>query len=180
MSSPSIVVTNCGRRSASPRTCASRSPSPNSARASASSRAARPASDPTTVSLSGHRVAAMRRFMSASASSEKWTWKGRMASAPPSLFACVTGVPVPAPSGACIIAIVTPMRNATRVQTSFMVIPPFRRMRFELSSLPVPWRRWIPEIGHRRAGADRLDRPTSCGERYRETGAQTCKKGVKS
>ena len=60
-------------RSASPRPCASRIPSPNSARASASSRAARLAYASVTVSRSGHLVALMRLRNSVSSASGTFT-----------------------------------------------------------------------------------------------------------
>ena len=81
-------------RSVSPRTCANRSLSPNSARVSASSRAARLAIASVTVSRSGHFVALMRLRNSVSSASGTFTLKrtnrilvsGRLAA-----FLCSTG-----------------------------------------------------------------------------------------
>ena len=81
MSTPSIVVTNCGRAFSFDSASPSRSPCPNSALTPGASRAARPASESSTVSRSGQRVAAIRRRRSVSAASGTWARKVRMASA---------------------------------------------------------------------------------------------------
>ena len=160
-------------------TCASRSPSPSSARVSASSRAAPPATDSETVSRSGHRVASMRRFMSASTSSEKVEMEG-----PDGLGAAlavrlaVTGVPVPAPSGAGIIKTVTPMRDATRLSKRTS------RSCLRFANANRAHRVLVPgTVGSLKSATGALGRVDSIDhlrQRYREARRKECKKGLRN